>query len=115
MLCSHARSQPACFSGRTLPSAPLSSKPLHGKARLALKGMLKVLAAAEQSSAHEEAEAEALRTSAAELRAKLSSFDSRSFNGSQQKEVSPGVETAASAAPFSVPPLARNISSRVHS
>lgn len=110
MLCSQARSQPACFSGRTLYCAQLSSKSMHSLG-LSVKRALTILAAAERGSVQDEAEA--LRTSAAELRARLANFDSRSFSGQQGKQSTSddGVRTAA--VHSLAAPLARQINSKV--
>ena len=72
--------------------------------------MIKILATAQQSGAKEEAEA--LRISAADLRAKLSSFDSKSFAGKTSQK-GRGVEEAAPADAVAVLPLTRDISSEV--
>lgn len=106
MLCSQARSQPACFSGRTIPCpAPIGQTHPSQKA---LKRIIKIFAATQQGGAKEEAEA--LRISAADLRAKLSSFDSKSFPSKAGQKREEGEKDAPAVALL---PLTRDISSEV--
>lgn len=72
--------------------------------------MIKLLATTHQGGAKEEAEA--LTISAADLRAKLSSFDSKSFP-SKARQKRKEVEKAALLKAAAVIPLARDISSEV--
>ena len=109
MLCSHARSQPACFSGRTTSSPLLQGRHTCGF-HPSLKSFFTVLAAAQQTPASEAADTEALRTSAAGLRAKLASFDSKSYIASQRREASEVQELAEAA--FSQP-LKRDFATKV--
>ena len=113
MLCSHARSQPACFSGRHLPlQGPSGVQARESEA--SFKRALRLLVTAQEKDA--KAEAEALRSTAAALRAKFSSFDRKNFTSTAKKQGSSsenqfktGVE--AFAVPFT--PLKRDISTEV--
>ncbi len=109
MLCSQARSQPACFSGRTSHCLPSSAGQAH-LTQTVLRRVIKMLATAQQGGPKEEAEA--LRISAADLRAKLSSFDSKSF---LSKPSSPGKNKGehAPVQALAVSPMTRDISSKV--